>query len=304
MDISARHLKSRHLAAFVATVRLGSLKAAADRVGLTQSAVTKTLNDLESVVGARLLVRDRGGARLTHAGEVFFPFAQQSLAALGHGLASLEALDRGTSAPVRIGALPSVAAGVLPDAVQRFLALAPGSPLTVVDGPIGTLLEQLRSGAVDLVIGRMGEPAAMTGLRFVQLYAEQVVFAAAAGHPLADSRDVAALTDVLLIYPPRNAAIRPLVERFVLAEGAVLRGQRIESVSEAFGRAMVLGPLAPIWLISQGVVARDVAAGRMTTLPIGTDLMSGPVGIMSREGEDLPPQVRLFHQVVTGQPTT
>ena len=299
MDIKAsRHIKFRHLAAFVETVRLGSLKAAADRVGLTQSAITKTLNDLDRQVGSPLLHRDRGGARLTPAGQAFLPFAQQSLAALGQGLDTLQSAGAGQAQTLRIGALPSVAAGVLPDAVGRFLALAPGVRIRVQDGAIAALVDQLRDGALDLVIGRMGTPEAMVGLTFAQLYTERGAIVVAAGHPLAKSRSLLDLRNALVIYPPRSAAIRPLVDRFMLAEGADLQGPRIESVSDAFGRAMTLGPQAPVWIISQGVVARDITAGRLVTLPIDSGLLEGPVGIMARAEDEVSPQVRVFRQAL------
>lgn len=297
---AARRIKLRHLTAFVETVRLASLKAAAKHMGLTQPAITKTLNDLDAIVGTRLLTRSRGGVVLTPEGEAFLPFARQSQAALGHGLSHLARLSGGRVAPLRIGALPSVAAGILPDAVERFAAISPETPLSVQDGAIGALLDMLRSGGLDMVIGRMGSPEEMLGLSFDQLYAERVVFTACPGHSLADCADPAGLHDACILYPPPHAAIRPLVDRYLLARGARLDGQRIETVSEAFARAMTLGPMRPIWIISQGVVARDVRAGRLIELPISSRAMEGPVGVMTRSDDTTSPQGLLFRQLLAG----
>ena len=99
---SATRIKSRHLASFVEATRSGSLKTAATHLYLTQPAISKALKDLEDILGARLLERGRGGLSLTREGEVFFPFAEQSLAALSHGVASLEAISAGRAAPLRI----------------------------------------------------------------------------------------------------------------------------------------------------------------------------------------------------------
>lgn len=293
-----RQIKMRHLSAFVETVRCGSLKAASERIFLTQPAISKTLKDLESILGVSLMHRDHGGIELTREGAVFRQFAEQSLAALSHGLASLDALSSGATAPLRIGALPSVAADLLPDVVQRFAELSPATPVTIEDGRIGGLVERLRSGDLDLLVGRMGRPETMAGLSFTQLYSEQVVFAIAADHPLARATSLEALNDCRILYPPKGAAIRPLVDRFVLAQGVGDWPNTIETVSGAFGRAMTLGPAQAIWIISQGVVARDIAAGRMTTLPIDTNAMAGPVGILARAEEDPTPTIRLFRQAL------
>jgi LysR family transcriptional regulator, pca operon transcriptional activator len=295
---SARRIKMRHLNAFVETVRCGSLKLAAERIFLTQPAISKTLKDLESILGVQLLKRDRGGVELTREGAVFRQFAEQSLASLNQGLTSLSALSTGATAPLRIGALPSVAADLLPDAVLRFAELSPSTPVAVEDGRIEDLVDRLRSGAIDLVIGRMGRPETMKGLAFTQLYSEQVVFVVAPDHPLVGCDDLEALSHWRVLYPPKESAIRSLVDRFMIMHGIGQWPNRLETVSGAFGRSMTLGPAKAIWIISHGVVARDISAGRLVLLPIETGAMSGPVGIMARSEEDPTPQIRLFRQAL------
>ncbi|MEM8539847.1 MAG: pca operon transcription factor PcaQ [Pseudomonadota bacterium] len=296
--IKARRIKMRHLSAFVETVKCGSLKAAAQRTHLTQPSISKTLKDLEEIIGAPLLNRDRGGIELTREGAVFRQFAEQSLAALSHGLTSLEALNAGEGALLRIGTLPSVAADLLPEAIVAFSELSPSTPVTVEDGPISALLERLRRGDLDLVVGRMGRPEIMSDFSFTQLYSEQVVFAAAADHPLINCTDLDQLNQSLVLFPPKGAAIRPLIERYLITHGIGKWQNRIETVSGAFGRSMTLGPVRAIWIISQGVVARDIAAGRMAVLPIDTADMAGPVGIMARSEEDPTPTIKLFRQAL------
>ena len=288
----------RHLSAFVETIRCGSMKLAAERIFLTQPAISKTLKELEAILGAPLLLRDRGGVRLTREGIVFRQFAEQSLAALSHGIASLDALTAGTAAPLRIGALPSVAADLLPDVILSFADLSPTSPVTVEDGPIGALVDRLRSGALDIVVGRMGRPEMMNGLSFTQLYSEQVIFAVSAEHPLAKCNDVRALEDLRVLYPPKGAAIRSLVDRFMIARGIGEWPNRLETVSGSFGRTMTLGPAQAVWIISQGVVARDIAAGRRVAMPIDTSEMAGPVGILARSEDEPTPSMRLFRQAL------
>lgn len=294
----AKLIKFRHLAAFVESTRTGSLKAAAERLFLTQPAISKTLKDLEEILGVCLMERGRGGLNLTREGEVFLPFAEQSRAALEHGLSSLEAINAGDAAPLRVGALPSVAADLLPVAVDSFARLSPSTPVTVEEGRISSMLEHLRMGLLEFVIGRLGKPEIMVGLSFTQLYAENVVFAVAAEHPLARGCKLEELMDWLVLYPPQTAAIRPFVDRYMISNGLGRLPNRLDTVSGAFGRSMTLGPRQAIWIISEGVVARDIAAGRMVSLPLDTSAMAGPIGIMARSEEDPTPPMRLFRQAL------
>lgn len=293
-----RQIKLRHLLAFVETVRCGSLKMAAEQVLLTQPAISKTLKDLERIVGTSLLRRDRGGIALTPEGTVFLQFAEQGLAALNHGLADLDAMRSGTAAPIRVGALPSVAADLLPDVVQEFTRLSPASPVMVEDGTITSLVDGLRAGELDLVVGRMAGPEVMLGLSFTQLYSERVVFAVAADHPLANTKTMEGFEAHCILYPPKQAAIRTLVDRFMIANGVSDWPKKLKTVSGAFGRSMTLGPSQAIWIISEGVVARDIAAGRMVALPIDTRTMAGPIGIFARSEEQPLPALRLFRQLL------
>jgi LysR family pca operon transcriptional activator len=297
-----RRIKFRHLEAFVGISRAGSLKQAAMQLNLTQPAISKTLRELEDFLGARLMARDRSGVALTPQGEVFLQFAQQSLAALQHGLTSLASLGTAAAGHVSIGALPSVAAKLLPAAVSHFRALAPGAVIQVEEGPHSHLVERLRSGALDLVVGRLGRPETMTGLSFTQLYSEHVVVVVSPDHPLAGKGRLTDISAYTVLYPPPNAAIRPLVDRMMIAQGIAQFPDRIESASGAFGRAMTLGPIRAVWIISHGVVEADIAAGRLVPLAIETAITAGPVGIMARAEEDPSPTTRLFrHALIEAQ---
>ena len=169
-----RRIKFRHLDAFSAIARARSLKHAAAQLNLTQPAISKTLKELEDLVGVVLMERGRSGVRLTAEGEVFLQFAEQSTAALRHGLRSVQAKN-GTAGVLKLGALPSVAAYLLPRAAQVFAEEAQDTVLEVHEGPHHDLIARLRSGGLDLVVGRLGRPETMQGLMFRQLYTEEVL---------------------------------------------------------------------------------------------------------------------------------
>lgn len=292
-----RRIKIRHLQALTEITRQGSLKRAAGRLFLTQPAISRTLAELEEIVGASLLVRSRGGVALTPEGEFFHSYAQTSLSALEQGLAGIEEAGREGAMQLRVGALPSVAARLMPDVVSELTELAPRLRLVILDGPHGYLTGQLRGGVLDLVIGRLGDPDSMRGLRFTQLYLEEVAVVVRPGHPILADPDLRRIGEWPVVFPSPGAAIRPFVDRLLLAEGIALPPRRVETVSGAFGRAHVPASDA-VWFISAGVVAREVAAGRLVRLPVATALTEGPVGMMTRADQDDGPAQQMFMQAV------
>jgi LysR family transcriptional regulator, pca operon transcriptional activator len=293
-----RRIKFRHLEAFVAIARAKRLNRAADQLNLTQPAISKTLKDLEDILGVTLVLRGRAGVSLTAQGEVFLQFAEQSTGALRQGLNSLASLDAGGAATLNVGVLPSTAAGVVPLATARFRAQSPETRLTIQEGSHAVLTDRLRAGDLDLVVGRLGRPDTMVGLSFTQLYSESVVVVVAPDHRHAGATSLGPLYDGLVIYPPKDAAIRPLLARSMIALGLPLFPNRIESVSAAFGRAMVLGPLRAAWFISRSVVSSDLASGAMVALDVDLRPTDGPVGIMARSEERPTAAAHVFRQAL------
>lgn len=292
-----RRIKFRHLDAFSAIARARSFKRAAQELNLTQPAISKTLKELEVILGTVLMARSRAGVALTAQGEVFLQFAEQSTAALRQGLRSLRA-GGGGAGHLRIGALPSVAAGLLPEAAAAFAALHPHILLEVHEGPHHDLTGRLRAGSLDMVAGRLGRPETMAGLIFQQLRTEEVVVVARPDSPARGVRGFAVLDAFRVIYPPQDAAIRPLVARLLIARGVPLFANRIETSSPAFGRAVVLADPNAVWIISHGVVAGDLDEGRLVRLDLDMSPTSGAVGIMSRTDEVVSVPAREFTRLL------
>ncbi len=163
-----RRIKFRHIQSFVEIAREQSLKRAAKKLYLSQPAISKTLKELEEIIGATLMQRSRSGVVLTRQGEV--------------------------------------------------------------------------------LVGRMGRPDSMQGISFTQLYNEEVVLVVRLGHPLLQHAELSRISEWPVIYPPEGAAIRPLVERLLIANGVGELPHRIETVSGAFSREHVTRTDA-VWFI-------------------------------------------------------
>lgn len=276
-------IKFRHLQTFVEVARQKSVMKAAELLHVSQPAVTKTIRELEEVLGVRVFEREGRGIKITRYGEAFLKHAGAALTALRQGLDSVTQERVGDAPPIRIGALPTVSTRIMPRAMELFLKEDTWSRIKIVTGENAVLLEQLRVGDLDLVVGRLAGPEQMAGFSFEHLYSEQVVFAVRAGHPLLKTRQslFSTLAGYTVLMPTRASIIRRFVESFLIANGAANLPNQIETVSDSFGRAFVRASDA-VWIISAGVVAKDIEDGLLSVLPIDTSETKGPVGLTMR----------------------
>ncbi|WP_415235030.1 pca operon transcription factor PcaQ [Sneathiella sp.] len=276
-------IKFRHLQTFIEVARQKSVGKAAIILNISQPAVTKTIRELEEILGVKLFEKEGRGIRLGRIGEVFLRHAGASVASVLEGVESVQQAVTRSSPPVRIGALPTVSARIMPDAIQLFLKEKVAGDIKIVTGENSVLLEQLRKSELDLVVGRLAAPEKMSGLSFEHLYSEQVVFAVRADHPLLSTTQLRLddLKNFTILMPTKASVIRPFVDRFLLANGIPELPVQIETVSDSFGRAFVRSTDA-VWIISTGVVSNDLRDNRMTVLPIDTRETRGAVGLTTR----------------------
>lgn len=286
-------IKFRHLQTFLEVARQKSVMKAAALLHISQPAVTKTIREMEKELGVTVFERDGRGIRLTRYGEVFLRHAGAAITALRQGIDSVTNERSGEGTPIRIGALPTVSTRIMPHAMSLFLEEKTQSRIKIVTGENAVLLEQLRLGDLDLVVGRLAAPEKMTGFSFEHLYSEQVVFAVAAHHSLLGPEgDIfSRLADFPVLMPTQASIIRPFVDRFLIANGVASLPTQIETVSDAFGRTFVRANNA-VWIISAGVVANDVEDGTLALLPIDTSETKGSVGLTMRA--DITPSLPLM----------
>ena len=285
----------RHIHCFIEVARTGSTQEAARRLSVTQSAASRRLADLETVLGVDLFSRAHRRLVLTDAGTLFLRYAEAATLTLRRGVDAVTGQDAAAGPVVSVGALPTAAGTLVPAAAARLRAVAPHAVLRVETGAGRWLLGDLRAGQLDLIVGRMPEPERMQGLRFEHLYSDRLAFVVRAGHPLA-GHDATAVADILAyptIVPPEAAVIRPLVEAFLVSQGLGWPADRIESTSVAFSASHLVASDA-VWIISRGVALPRVRQGDLAFLPVDTKATLGSIGITLRDDADFSPEVLLF----------
>ena len=279
-------MQLRHLRAFVAVAQERHLARAASRLALSQPAVSKTLSELEAIVGTRLVDRSQAGRRgvqgLTPAGEQLLAHALRVLEALDASAEAVAPTAGGRIERLRIGALPSVAPALLPSALARLRDHWPAAQIAVKSAANAVLLDELRAGELDLVVGRMSDPRLMGGLSFELLYTEPLVFAVRAGHPLSlKPAPVQAVLDYPLVVYGEGTIPRHNTESFLSARGLVLPTHALQTLDVAVARALVAVSDA-VWITPLGAARDELAQGRLVRLRIDTAGTEEPVGLLLR----------------------
>ena len=300
MYLMDARIKFRHLQTFLEVARQRSVSKAADALAITQPAVTRTIRELEEILGVVLFDKDGRGIRISHFGEVFQKHAGESIASVQRGIDSIVEAQKSGGPPIRIGALPTVSATFMPEAVADFLAIGTGSRVTIVSGENRMLLAALRQGELDLVVGRLAAAELMEGLHYEPLYSEEVTIVVRPQHPLRARRNftLAELSQYTVLMPTRGSVIRPFVDRLLLTNGIPELPRMVETVSDSFGRAFTARHDA-VWIISRGVVAMELESGQLSELKIDMRETRGSVGLTTKPGSaDDTPSLSLMMQTI------
>ncbi|MED4783937.1 LysR family transcriptional regulator [Brevibacillus choshinensis] len=136
-----------YLHTFREVARWGSFTRAAEELGYAQPTVTAQMQKLEQSYGVPLFERFGRKLRLTQAGEVLLPYANELNRLYGE---SKDVVSRQLSGPIRIATIDTLAAFYLPPYLQMFRQSFPDVDLILQTGSEATILQQIREGLVDV----------------------------------------------------------------------------------------------------------------------------------------------------------
>lgn len=217
-----QRLSLSQLEAFLKLEATASFRDAALELGVSQPALSRTIQQIEARLGVRLFDRDTRHVRLTSAGERLRPIAVRLLKDHEDLFSDFEAYVDGRAGSIRVAALPSVAATLLPGAVRRFRETHPGVTVDIwedVGAPVHRVVEE---GEAD--IGIAPPPAEARGLNFRPLYQDRLVLACRTDDPLAaGSRyDWTIFRERPFIAMSTDTGLRSLIDRAFAAADVVV----------------------------------------------------------------------------------
>lgn len=257
-------LETRRLRHFLAIYELGSIGQAAERLLLTQPALSKSLRHLEDDLGVRLFDRTAHGVVPTVYGDNLALHARAIEQQVKQAEAAIRGMQGRAKGHVRVGVGPSVAMQIAPAAALMVRRLHPDLEITVIEGLVDELVPMLRRRELEIAIGAWPK---MTDTAFFAetLITDTIQVVARADHPLV-GRPVT-LNDLLeqaWALPPPTQRWRQLFEAVFVDQGLVPPAATITSNSSAFLNAMLRNSdtvsFLPRQLTSgtQGLVVLDI----------------------------------------------
>src|SRR3954469_16578884 len=271
----------------------GSLLKASAVLGITQPALTKSLQELEDIVQARLFDRHSRGMRTTEAGLVFVRTARRMLAELRRLDEDLDQLSSPSGGSVALGALPVAAAGVLPGTLARLKATDPDIRVRLQQGRTEDLLPLLASGEIDLIVGRLYAPVVPDGFEREALWTEPISILARTEHPIFSN---AVTVDVLrryeLVLPTVSQRVGQEIEHLLTLLGLQLTTS-LRSSSYGFIREM-LHATDLISVMPRLMMVGDLLRGTLKVGPLPIPAPDRPAGLILPRDRALPPAGRAF----------
>ncbi|APE80173.1 transcriptional regulator, LysR family [Escherichia coli B7A] len=281
-SLFSQRIRLRHLHTFVAVAQQGTLGRAAETLNLSQPALSKTLNELEQLTGARLFERGRQGAQLTLPGEQFLTHAVRVLDAINTAGQSLHRKEDLNNDVVRVGALPTAALGILPSVIGQFHQQQKETTLQVATMSNPMILAGLKTGEIDIGIGRMSDPELMTGLNYELLFLESLKLVVRPNHPLLQEN--VTLSRVLewpVVVSPEGTAPRQHSDALVQSQGCKIPSGCIETLSASLSRQLTV-EYDYVWFVPSGAVKDDLRHATLVALPVPGHGAGEPIGILTR----------------------
>jgi DNA-binding transcriptional LysR family regulator len=263
-----RKLRFNQLLIVDSVLQTHSFAITAQNLGMTQSAITKAVQYLESFFNTPLFERTNRGVRPTEFGMRVGEHARVMLAEMRYMTDSLNALRLGEAGHVVIGTLTTASSQLLPDAIRELRTRYPKINVSLVVGDRAQLHGYLIDGKIDIIIGAV-PPAQNWHNEFISyhaLYKDDLYVVAGNKHPLAGQSGLH-MRDLLAsswIIPPRESIARSRIDALFADTGLPLPTDMIESLSPVTNIGLLMdqrslsfmsGGLAQLFLTS-GVLAR------------------------------------------------
>ena len=281
----------QQLQAFVAVAERGSFRAGADHIHLSAPALSRRIDKLETILGARLFNRTTREVELTPLGGVFLDRARAALDDLEAAMLGISDIAASRTGRVTVACVPSAAIHFLPQVVRSFSERYPQIRIRVMDEAASMVLSSVVSGESDFGISFMGNQ--MPGVAFDPIHTDPFVLAVPRDHALAQRKAVnwSSLSNERLIAVARTSGNRQLLDD-ALAKAGIDPAYRFE-VSHI---ATLLGMVeAGLGLAAVPRLALSPAHANLVGLALRGPVVSRELGLTTRRGAALHAPAQVFY---------
>jgi DNA-binding transcriptional LysR family regulator len=287
----------RDLRYFEVIAELGHIGRAAERLHLTQPALTRCVGRLEEMFGTDLFERVGRGIRLTPAGQALLVRARRLHVAADETAREMVDFARGESGQIKLGMVPTAAQFLLPPVCRALLAETPRLMLKTVIGQGDVLMPALKSGDLDLVIS-FGAPAD-DDLEAHTVVDDVMVVAASRSHPVLRRKPlkIGDLAEYRWVLAPDSVESRRWLDDVFDGHGLERPVAQIETnllllLPRLIEQTNLLTFLSRRHLASSGVGAA------LREVPIRETTMQRNLTVMHRKDAYLPPAARRLLELV------
>lgn len=283
------------LRAFVHVAEQGRFVQAADGLNITQSALSRRLQKLEEVVGARLLDRTSRRVGLTAVGEAFLPSARRVIRHMDRAMTDIQDFVKLRGGTVSIASTRTVASTVLPGAIARYNAEHPGMKVRVLDGIGPGTSRFVLSGEAEFgVVLADNEPAELS---VVPVLEDPYVLACREDHPLAECAVVrwSALSSHRFVRMAPGTGNERVLRRELEARGLlpdwVLEAQHLSSLMAFIEQGLGVSAVPRI-------AVEPFRSARIAIRPLVDPVVRRHIGILEAPGRSLSPAALALRRIV------
>ncbi|KRB49050.1 hypothetical protein ASE04_17825 [Rhizobium sp. Root708] len=275
----------------------GSFRKAAKELQVSQPALCSSMDRLEASLGVKLLERGPMGVVPTSAGEMLYSRAWFIQDEIDVAEKQIRAQSQGTADRLTVGAIVSLVAHVVPNAVCKWRLDYPHLPLRIFENAHPELLVGLQRSELDFIIAQTGCFDNIEGIKQRVLFRDRLVVLCRSDHP-ARTGNIAWFE--LMQYPwvthlvGRN--ISP-VEQVTSDEQVDVPTQMTECNSVNFMKTVIQNS-DHLGMLPEHVVNEELASGKLVALPITSRIMSRDIAVFFRERSFLDVARRKFIETV------
>lgn len=284
--IGSQRVTMAGLRAMIALADAGSYVEASAATGLAESTLHRAVRDLSLALKQTLVKRRGKGIALTEQGRRTARRFRLARAELESGLSELAALGGRETGRIAVGAMPLCRARLLPTAVAAFHQKHPESETVIVEGSFRELIEPLRDGQIDVMIGALRPSAPADDVVQRALFVDRLVVLGRKGHPLSTLAGNVTVSDLARFPWTISAPGTPLrIQWELLFAGAGVEPPKVpvESGSVIANRE-ILRKSDFLTLLSPDQVAVELEAGWLIKICEAPENLERTIGITTRAG--------------------
>lgn len=193
--------KTQQLVVFQEVIRSGSFGSAAKQLGLTQPAVSKIINDIESNFGIELMVRKNTGVTLTSAGQVLLSYSESITREMKNMVNEMNSLSCNSVVDVSFGYPSLIGFTFLPEMIKTFKTVFPAAQVTMFEAQLSSFLPALRDGRLDFAIGTLSDEMQLQDLQVEPLFESEFVVVASKSRTYTSTVTLASLSNEQWVMP-------------------------------------------------------------------------------------------------------